>query len=54
MARVKLDGFECERCGHQWIARPRTPRRAYPKTCPSCRSAYWDEPRNEPAPKPSD
>jgi len=40
--RVKLDGFRCERCGHQWI-----PREAgdTPKVCPKCKNPYWDRPR---------
>ena len=45
MARIKLDGFRCERCGHEWVPRRRPPYRETPKTCPRCKSAYWDEPR---------
>ena len=47
MARVKitLDGWKCERCGHEWVPRQRVPHREEPKTCPNCRSSYWNEPR---------
>ena len=49
MARVKLemDGFRCERCGHEWI--PADPNKE-PLTCPNpkCRSPYWNRPRREP------
>ena len=47
MARIKIDGFRCERCGHEWIPRRNSPYRTNPKTCPKCKSAYWNEPRLE-------
>lgn len=43
MARVKLDGFECERCGHTWV--PRETTEGKPIICPSCKSPYWNKPR---------
>lgn len=51
MARIKLDGFECERCGHQWVPRERGEE---PRVCPKCKSPYWDRPRKdaEPVKKP--
>lgn len=41
MKKVKIicDGFECERCGYQWIPRNKT----IPKNCPKCKSPYWDK-----------
>ena len=44
MAKVKLtvDGYRCERCRHEWIARKKE---EYPKVCPKCKSPYWDKPR---------
>lgn len=39
---LRLDGYECERCTHQWVPRNRT--RA-PKVCPRCKSPYWDRKR---------
>ncbi len=45
MPRVKIDGWECTRCGHVWVSRED----AKPKVCPRCKSALWDEPR---VPKP--
>lgn len=38
---IKVPGYRCERCGHEW--RPR--QHAYrPTVCPWCKSAYWDKP----------
>jgi Zn finger protein HypA/HybF involved in hydrogenase expression len=44
LARVKLTGFKCERCEHEWC--PKNPKEL-PKTCPKCRSPYWDTPRKQ-------
>jgi predicted nucleic acid-binding Zn-ribbon protein len=33
----------CLRCGKVWD--PRTPHK--PRTCPGCRSVYWDIPKKE-------
>lgn len=32
--------LECLRCGHKWV-----PRTSDIKTCPKCRSPYWNEPK---------
>lgn len=42
MAKIKIniDGYQCERCVHKWIAR----KKQYPKVCPKCKSPYWDSP----------
>lgn len=42
MAKIKIDGFGCDRCGHQWA--PREPGQP-PTVCPKCKSPYWDRPR---------
>jgi DNA-directed RNA polymerase subunit RPC12/RpoP len=38
---ITLKGYRCLRCLHEWI-----PDKKYqnekPRTCPSCKSAYWD------------
>lgn len=49
MAKIKLtvDGYRCERCGHEWA--PRT--EGEPKVCPHCKSPYWSTPRKRPAKK---
>jgi len=40
MARITItiDGFKCERCGHEWIARIKED----PVICPKCKSPYWN------------
>ena len=47
MAYIKIDGFLCERCLHRWA--PKQPNRPEPKTCPKCKSPYWNRPRMMPA-----
>ena len=37
--KTKVDGFQCQRCQHKWVPRFATIR---PKTCPKCRSVYWE------------
>ena len=41
MAKVRLWGYRCERCGHEWL--PRTGEE--PRVCPRCKSPYWNRPR---------
>jgi predicted Zn-ribbon and HTH transcriptional regulator len=45
MAKVKIsvEGFKCERCGHEW--RPRN--KGEPAVCPKCKSPYWNKPRRK-------
>lgn len=45
--RIEVSEFSCERCGHKWISRLSGDET--PLTCPSCRSAYWNRPRQRPA-----
>lgn len=42
MYRIKIDGFRCLRCGHEWLPRNITNE---PVICPSCKSPYWNKPR---------
>jgi len=42
MARIKLEGYRCERCGHKWTPRNKNDT---PKVCPKCKTPYWDTPR---------
>jgi predicted Zn-ribbon and HTH transcriptional regulator len=44
MGRVTLQGFHCERCEHEWVPRDKT---RDPTVCPSCKSPYWNKPRQE-------
>ena len=39
---LKLKGYKCERCEHEWI--PRIKKRT-PIICPKCHSAYWNRPK---------
>jgi len=40
---ITVMGYHCERCGHEWI--PRGEPNMEPKTCPKCKSPYWDRAR---------
>ena len=44
MAKVELKvwGYRCERCAHEWIPRDAENE---PKVCPKCKSPYWNTPR---------
>jgi len=39
---IKLIGFRCERCGHEWV--PKSINKE-PKVCPKCKSPYWNTKR---------
>lgn len=43
MAKIKItvDGYKCERCGHEWVKR----KEKEPIVCPKCKSPYWNTPR---------
>ncbi len=45
MAEIKLhvDGYRCERCTHEWIARGE----GKPTVCPKCKSPYWNIPKKK-------
>ena len=45
MAKIKIDGYKCERCGHIWFPREYT--KTEPKVCPHCKSPYWNKPRRK-------
>ena len=48
MGKVKVDAYQCERCGHVWLPREATKREHRdPVICPKCKSAYWDIPRKD-------
>ena len=43
--RIQLDQLECLRCGYKWFPRVSHDGRVdEPKTCPKCRSPYWNKP----------
>jgi len=37
---IKMKGYRCFRCGHEWIPRKK---RGKPRFCPNCKSPYWDK-----------
>ncbi len=41
--QITLDGYKCERCTYEWVAR----KKDYPRVCPACKSPYWDKPRKK-------
>lgn len=41
MPIVKVEAFQCNRCKHTWLPRS-FPKMEPPRTCPSCKSPYWD------------
>jgi predicted Zn-ribbon and HTH transcriptional regulator len=41
---IKIDGWRCERCEHEWAPRNKKDK---PKVCPKCKSPYWNTPRAE-------
>lgn len=44
MAKIKIDAYKCERCGHIWRPREGTKE---PKVCPKCKSPYWNTPKKD-------
>ena len=48
---IKVKGFKCERCGHEWIPRVtldelKGKKKIFmPTTCPKCKSPYWNKPK---------
>lgn len=47
MPRIIINGYRCARCNHNWAPRDGSGYRSKedPKTCPRCRSPYWNRPR---------
>ena len=35
---IKIKGYKCERCGHEWAPRSEE----IPIICPKCKSPYWN------------
>lgn len=46
MAKILMEGWQCERCGHKWV--PREQDAPEPRVCPKCKSPYWNRPRQKP------
>lgn len=47
MAKIQLEGYKCERCGHIWLPRKQEngKEQLEPRVCPKCKSPYWNTPR---------
>jgi predicted Zn-ribbon and HTH transcriptional regulator len=45
MAKITVQGYRCDRCGHKWT--PRRTSQGDPKVCPKCKSPYWNTPRKK-------
>ena len=47
MPRIIIEGYRCQRCNHHWAPRNGTGYRDKedPKTCPKCKTPYWNKPR---------
>ena len=39
---ITKKGWKCIRCNHQWTPKKGFKEKEKPKTCPKCRSPYWD------------
>jgi len=42
MAVIKINGYRCERCSHQWVSRTNSVGGRAPIVCPKCKSPYWN------------
>jgi len=42
MAKIKLDGYRCECCEHQWVPCNKDEK---PLVCPKCKNPYWNKRR---------
>lgn len=43
MVDIVVKGYKCERCGHEWTPK----KKGQPRVCPSCKSPYWDTPKQK-------
>ncbi len=41
---IKVSGYKCERCEHEWIPRNK---QETPVICPKCKSPYWNKPKKK-------
>ena len=41
VAIIKINGYACERCNHEWV--PRSKIDELPTICPKCKSPYWNK-----------
>jgi len=45
MAKIKItmDGYKCDRCGHEWVKRGEEE----PTVCPKCKTPYYNRPKKQ-------
>jgi rubredoxin len=48
MSIVRVEAYQCDRCGHMWLPRKG---RKIPKFCPACHSPLWNVPASELSPR---
>ena len=41
---IKVKGYKCERCEHEWAPRNKKEK---PIICPKCKSPYWNKPKKK-------
>ena len=41
---IKIKGYKCERCEHEWTPRKES---LIPIDCPKCKSPYWNKPKKK-------
>jgi DNA-directed RNA polymerase subunit RPC12/RpoP len=46
VAKIKVDGYRCERCGHIWVNRELN-NKIEPIICPRCKNPRWNEIRDK-------
>ena len=42
--KITVEQLTCLRCSHKWWPRIEENKVVNPKTCPTCRSPYWNKP----------
>ena len=45
LINLKVKGYRCLRCNYEWMPRKNKKKKGKPRTCPKCRTTYWDKPK---------
>jgi len=38
--KIKVDGFQCDKCGHKWVPKSKDIKT---KQCPKCKTLKWND-----------